>query len=192
MKLIITMSEEVESRSIRVDGRSEAYDRLNALITASSQKRSPMVPVRLKGKRNKESTKDIFSAPRTLGTVRRTEATAINPMMKDLEDSVKELMIAQKTMQAAIAEKDAKIDETVVKVEIRDQHSLREANEKLKAVREKKVKTRIAVDLSATGINGASPTPPFSYPGPQDGLQLVTRGCWLGKRIWKGIFIVSH
>jgi hypothetical protein len=43
------------------------------------------------------------------------------------------------------------------------------------------VKTRIAVDLSATGINGASPTPPFSYPGPQDGLQLVTRGCWLGK-----------
>jgi hypothetical protein len=35
------------------------------LITASSQKRSPIVPVRLKGKRNKESTKDIFSAPRT-------------------------------------------------------------------------------------------------------------------------------
>ena len=52
--------EEVESRSNRVDGRSEAYDRLNALITASSQKRSPIVPVRLKGKRNKESTKDIL------------------------------------------------------------------------------------------------------------------------------------
>ena len=84
-------------------------------------------------------------------------------------------------MSAVIKNSDILRAKTLVKVKISDQHSLREANEKLKEVKEKKVKTRIAVDLSATGINGASPTPPFSYPSPQDGLQLVTRNCWLGK-----------
>lgn len=84
-------------------------------------------------------------------------------------------------MSAVIKNSDILRAKTLVKVEIKDQHSLREANEKLKAVKEKKVKTRIAVDLTATGINGSSPTPPFSYPSPQDGLQLVTKDCWLGK-----------
>lgn len=70
-------------------------------------------------------------------------------------------------MSAVIKNSDILRAKILVKIEIKDQDSLREANEKLKAVMEKKVKTRIAMDLSATGINGASPTPPFSYPSPQ-------------------------
>lgn len=62
--------ERVEDDADHVDIRREAYDRLGALMTESAQKgqRTPIVPVRQKGKRNKESTKD-FKAPRTLGTV---------------------------------------------------------------------------------------------------------------------------
>jgi len=57
--------EEVESRSNRVDGRSEAYDRLNALITASSQKRSPNSPRETKRKKEQREYERYFSAPRT-------------------------------------------------------------------------------------------------------------------------------
>ena len=44
----------------------------------------------------------------------------------------------------------------------------------------KKIKVRAAVDVSATGVNDASPKPPFRYASVQDGLKMVTRGCWLG------------
>ena len=116
----------VEDDADHVDIRKEAYDRLGALMTESAQKgqRTPMVPVRQKGKRNKESTKD-FTAPRTLGTAplkaeimksKERVATTNNAMLEDLQASVKELVIALKTTQAAVAEKEAKIDELTQKL----------------------------------------------------------------------------
>lgn len=84
-------------------------------------------------------------------------------------------------MSAVVKKSDILRAKTLVQVDIGDQYSLKEANEKLLSRQEKKVKTRTAVDLTATGINGAAPKPPFRYPSIQDGLKLVRRNCWLGK-----------
>jgi len=84
-------------------------------------------------------------------------------------------------MSAVVKNSDILRAKTLVQVDIVDQDSLREANEKLMAIGEKKIKTRTAVDLTATGINRASDKPPFSYASIQDALKLVSRGCWLGK-----------
>jgi hypothetical protein len=43
------------------------------------------------------------------------------------------------------------------------------------------MKARIAVDCTASGLNRASLSMPFRYPGLQDGLAIVERGCWLAK-----------
>ena len=84
-------------------------------------------------------------------------------------------------MSAVVKKSDMLRAKTLVQVDIKDQYSLKEANEMLLSVGEKKVKTRTAVDLTATGINGAAPKPPFRYPSIQDGLKLVSKNCWLGK-----------
>jgi len=118
--------ESVEDDADQVDIRREAYDRLGALMTESAQKgqRTPIVPVRQKGKRNKESTKD-FKAPRTLGTaplkaeiMKSNERTALtnNSILEELQATVKELTMALRTTQSAVAEKDAKIDELTQKL----------------------------------------------------------------------------
>jgi len=117
-----------EDKTAYVDSRVEVYDRLNALITESAHKSTPTIPVRQKGKRNKESVKG-FQAPRTLGTApnknadrmfkeikKENVATAGNSMLEELQASVKELMIALKTTQEAIVEKDEKIEELTQKL----------------------------------------------------------------------------
>jgi hypothetical protein len=44
-----------------------------------------------------------------------------------------------------------------------------------------KVKARSTVDATATGVNGAAYSPPFSYPGFSDVAHIMFPNCWLGK-----------
>ena len=54
-----------------------------------------------------------------------------------------------------------------------DQATLTAASERLIAMQQPKIKARVITDVSATGVNDAAYTPPFSYPSLLDGLQLA-------------------
>jgi len=84
-------------------------------------------------------------------------------------------------MSAVIKGSDINRAKVLVGIDVKNEESLALANNKLKELGFKKIKTRAALDVTATGINDASPKPPFRYPSLQDGLKLVSRGCWLGK-----------
>jgi hypothetical protein len=84
-------------------------------------------------------------------------------------------------MSAIVKNSDICRAKVLVNILVVDEASLLEANRRLVAMGFKKIKVRAALDVSATGINDASPKPPFRYPSLQDGLKLVSRGCWLGK-----------
>ena len=64
---------------------------------------------------------------------------------------------------------------------IHDDVSLAAANSCLHILGHSPIKARITNDLSASGINGASYTPPFRYPSLSDGIAIVDRNCWLAK-----------
>lgn len=66
-------------------------------------------------------------------------------------------------------------------VSVVDQASLTQASDLLVSKGHPKIKARVITDVTATGINRAAYSPPFSYPGLADGLQLVERNCVLGK-----------
>lgn len=68
---------------------------------------------------------------------------------------------------------------TLVGVAIADQHTLGQANALLEAKGWPKVKVRVTMDCTATGVNAAALSPRFSYPSVKDGLEIVYRNCWL-------------
>lgn len=67
----------------------------------------------------------------------------------------------------------------VVGINIASQETLQQANERLEAKGLPKVKVRVTMDCTATGVNGAALSPRFSYPNVKDGIEIVRRGCWL-------------
>lgn len=71
----------------------------------------------------------------------------------------------------------------LVDVTVKDQTSLHLANSKLLAMvpPQPKIKARITSDYTASGVNRAAYSPSFQYPGLQDGIRLIKRGCFLGK-----------
>ncbi len=71
----------------------------------------------------------------------------------------------------------------LVDVSVKDQTSMHLANSKLLAMipPQPKIKARITSDYTATGVNRAAYSPSFQYPGLQDGIRLIKRGCFLGK-----------
>jgi hypothetical protein len=78
-------------------------------------------------------------------------------------------------MGAILKNSDRVRARVLVGVDIRDQVSLTQASEALVAAGYPKVKCRITTDLSATGVNRASYTPPFRYPSLGDALRVVRR-----------------
>ena len=66
-------------------------------------------------------------------------------------------------------------------IEVHDQQSLTAASAVLAQQGQPEIKARLAIDLSASGVNRAALTPPFRYPSLHDGLHIVTRDCWLAK-----------
>lgn len=71
--------------------------------------------------------------------------------------------------------------QTQVGITIKDQSSLSTASQSLISMGLPKIKSRIITDVTATGINGAAYSPPFRYPSFQDGLRLISKGCFMGK-----------
>lgn len=69
----------------------------------------------------------------------------------------------------------------LVGIEIVDQKSMDKANEKLLALGHPRVKARMTLDMTATGLNRAAYSPAFSYPSLQDGIRMIFRNCYIGK-----------
>jgi len=69
-----------------------------------------------------------------------------------------------------------------------DQASLDRANALLIAADLDPVKPRPTCDATQNGLNHASYNPTFSYTSLEEALQLVTRGCWLGKADFTAYF----
>ena len=101
-----------------------------------------------------------------------------NGVLKEAEVSYAKVV---SPMSAIVKNSDICRAKVLVNIVVKDEASLLEANKRLLELGLKKIKVRAAVDVSATGINDSSPKPPFRYPSLQDGLKLVSRGCWLGK-----------
>lgn len=81
---------------------------------------------------------------------------------------------------AVIKNSDKMKASTLVHVPITDQSSLNLANSLLKDLGLNPIKVRVSTDCTATGVNGASFCPRFSYPSIQDAVRILKRGCWLG------------
>jgi hypothetical protein len=69
----------------------------------------------------------------------------------------------------------------LVSVKVDDQWTMNEANRKLLIINQSKIKARITTDFTASGINRASYSPAFQYPSLLDGIQMLFRGCYMGK-----------
>lgn len=83
--------------------------------------------------------------------------------------------------QAVIKNSDKVRARVLVGVEVVDQQSLSRASTALVDAGHNKIKVRVAYDMSATGVNAAVDTPPFSYPQVSDALRILTPGCWMAK-----------
>ena len=101
-----------------------------------------------------------------------------NGVLKEVDEGFAKVI---SPMSAVVKNSDICRAKVLVDVLVKDEESLLRANVSLKDMGFKKIKVRAAVDVSATGVNDASPKPPFRYASVQDGLKMVTRGCWLGK-----------
>ena len=101
-----------------------------------------------------------------------------NKVLKEVDERFAKVV---SPMSAVVKNSDICRAKVLVNISVKDEASMLEANEGLISMGFKRIKTRAALDVSATGINDASPKPPFRYPSLQDGLKLVTKGCWLGK-----------
>ena len=66
-------------------------------------------------------------------------------------------------------------------VTVIDQESLSQANIKLEKLGMPPIKARMTNDLSASGINKASLTPAFRYPGLADGIKIIKKDHYLAK-----------
>lgn len=65
-------------------------------------------------------------------------------------------------------------------MELRSQEDIEAVNKVLLELRLNKVKTRVTTDCTATGLNGAALTPPFSYPSFREAVRILYRGAWIG------------
>jgi hypothetical protein len=89
---------------------------------------------------------------------------------------------------AVVKNSDKLRAKTLVNINVTDQASLTLASETLIKNGYTKIKTRMATDMSATGVNRAalltsnSSAPyAFSYPSFHDGINIIYRNCYLGK-----------
>ena len=82
---------------------------------------------------------------------------------------------------AVVKNSDKLRAKTLVGIEVKDQASLTLASNTLLEKGYNKIKTRITTDMTANGVNNASLCPPFSYPSFHDGINIIERGCYLGK-----------
>lgn len=80
---------------------------------------------------------------------------------------------------AVIKTSDKTRARAVVGVTITSQETLGRANALLEARGLPKVKVRVTMDCTATGVNAAALSPRFSYPSVHDGLEIVYRDSWL-------------
>ncbi len=69
----------------------------------------------------------------------------------------------------------------LVNVVVEDEATMMEANRRLRKLCFVEIKARITSDLSASGVNRAAYTPPFSYPSLQDGIRMIKRFSYIGK-----------
>ena len=76
---------------------------------------------------------------------------------------------------AVVKNSDKLRAKTLVGINVVDQRSLTEASTKLVDKGYNKIKTRITTDMTATGVNGACISPPFSYPSFSDGINIIER-----------------
>ena len=84
-------------------------------------------------------------------------------------------------MGAIVKNSDKVRAKVLTDVKVVDQKSLSEASAALLDQGFPEIKARIAVDLSASGVNRAAFVPPFTYPGVEHALSLITEGCWMAK-----------
>lgn len=82
-------------------------------------------------------------------------------------------------MNAIIKNSDKIRAKVLVHTTIVDQLSLNIANEKLLSMNQPKIKVRLAVDHTGTGLNAQTYTPAFRYPNIGHALSLVTRNCYM-------------
>ena len=84
-------------------------------------------------------------------------------------------------MGAAIKNSDRRKAQALAGITISDNDSLKAASKAMELMGLPAIKARITHDATASGLNGAALCPPFSYPSFANGLQLVTRDCWMAK-----------
>jgi hypothetical protein len=142
------------------------------------------VPIKENNVKPKYKVKDGLD--KNYGSVKLYEANFKEEFEKMLGNGVlrevdEEFAKVISPMSAVVKNSDICRARVLVDVLVKDEESLLRANVKLKEMGFKKIKVRAALDVSATGVNDASPKPPFRYASVQDGLKLVTKGCWLGK-----------
>lgn len=82
-------------------------------------------------------------------------------------------------MGAQIKNSDLVRAKVLVRIKITDQVSMNQASEALIRLGSNKIKCRLTLDPSATGVNIASPDAPFRYPTLHDMLDLITKDCFL-------------
>jgi len=82
-------------------------------------------------------------------------------------------------MNAIMKNSDKIRAKVLVNTIITDQNSLNVANEKLTVMNQPKIKVRLAVDHTGTGLNAQTYTPAFRYPNIGHALSLVIRDCYM-------------
>ena len=66
-------------------------------------------------------------------------------------------------------------------IEVVDEDSLRAASRQLQDMGFLKIKVRITIDCTGSGVNGATYSPSFTMPGFEEALRRVYRDCWMSK-----------
>ena len=82
-------------------------------------------------------------------------------------------------MGAQIKNSDLVRAKVLVHIKVHDQDSMDKASDALLRLGSSKIKCRMTLDPSATGVNNASPDAPFRYPSVHDMLDLVSKDCFL-------------
>ncbi len=84
-------------------------------------------------------------------------------------------------MGAAIKNSDRRKTQALAGIIIANNDSLRVASFAMEKMGLPASKARITHDATASGLNGTSLCPTFSYRSFANGLQLVMRDCWMAK-----------
>lgn len=80
---------------------------------------------------------------------------------------------------AQVKNSDKVRSKVLAKVDIVDQASMDLATDRLLRLGSTKVKCRLTLDPSATGVNNASPDAPFRYPSIHDMIDLLSHNCFM-------------